>query len=232
MHLLRWLALILLLPVALASAAYVLTATNVVPDRYNPLTPLDLAERPNPITGIKLWLMSGNHAACVSALRRAGVAFQEMPTRSEGPYCLRRGTVTIGKFSAATLEPEEMNCGMALRLYLLERHDIQPLARSYFGAGVERIHHFGSYSCRKIRGGSSMSEHTTANAFDLAGFRLSNGRTVSLKQDWQGSGPASAFLHEVRTRACLLFNMVLSPDYNTDHADHFHFDMGWLMGCH
>jgi hypothetical protein len=77
-----------------------------------------------------------------------------------------------------------------------------------------------------------MSEHATANAFDLAGFHLSNGRAISLKGDWKSGGPASAFLHDLRTRSCLLFNMVLSPDYNADHADHFHLDQGWLMGCH
>jgi hypothetical protein len=53
-----------------------------------------------------------------------------------------------------------------------------------------------------------------------------------LKTGWRGGGAPAAFLHDIRARACLLFNLVLSPDYNTDHADHFHLDMGWLMGCH
>ena len=69
-----------------------------------------------------------------------------------------------------------------------------------------------------------MSEHATANAYDIAGFKLADGRMVTLKQGWNGS--AGTFLRDLRLSACLLFNMVLSPDYNADHADHFHFDMG------
>ena len=124
------------------------------------------------------------------------------------------------------------SCDMALRLYLLERHDMQALARSHFGAAISRLHHFGSYSCRTIRGSWRMSEHATANAFDLAGLRLTDGRTISLKQGWNSPGPPANFLHALRNRACQLFNMVLSPDYNADHADHIHMDMGWLTGCH
>jgi hypothetical protein len=121
---------------------------------------------------------------------------------------------------------------VALRLYLLERHVIQPLARRRFDSGVTRISHFGSYSCRTMRGGSRLSEHATANAFDIAGFELANGRTITLKRDWTSAGTPSRFLREVRLGACSLFNMVLSPDYNADHADHFHVDMGLFRGCH
>ena len=106
------------------------------------------------------------------------------------------------------------------------------MAQQYFGAGVKRLYHFGSYSCRTIRGSGWMSEHATANAFDLAGFGLSDGRSIFLKNDWRGGAAPRAFLHDIRTRACLFFNMVLSPDYNVDHVDHFHLDMGLLMGCH
>jgi hypothetical protein len=204
---------------------------RLIADRYNPLAPIDLAEAPNFLTGTKLWMIAGSTTACVDALRRAGVAVQEMPKRRDRPGCERLGTVTISRLSRARLDAEEMRCDTALRLYLLERHAVVPLARRELGAEVERIEHFGSYSCRTIRDSSRLSEHARANAFDLAGFRLANGRTVSLKTDWASGGAEARFLRAVRTRACLLFNMVLSPDYDAAHADHFHFDMGWIRGC-
>lgn len=218
----------------LAAVALVLAAAaqfRWIPDRYNPLQPLDLAEAPNLMTGTKLWLMDGDLQACVAALRRVDVALTEMPPRTERPGCRREDTVTLSKLFSASLRQEEMRCDIALRLYLLDRHDIQPLARRHFGSGVVELAHFGSYSCRNIRGRSRLSQHATANAFDLAGFRLANGRTVTVKSGWTAGGAQSAFLHELRGRACLLFNMVLSPDYNADHADHFHVDMGPSRGC-
>lgn len=225
-----WTSIILLL-----MAATVLVAAarmRLIPDRYNPLAPIDLTQPPNVMTDAKLWMMTGDTPACMAALKSAGVALKEMPERSGRPGCLRSGTVLLSKFSRAQIIPEEMECDMALRLYLLERYDIQPLARQHLGTGVERINHFGSYSCRTIRGSRRMSEHATANAFDISGFKLANGQTITLKKDWTSGNAAARFLRDVRVSACLLFNMVLSPDYNEAHADHFHVDMGWFMGCH
>lgn len=203
-----------------------------IPPRFDPLTPLDLSEPPNPVTAIKLWLIEDDSQACISVLRRAGVSLKEMPARSVTPNCRLESTVLVSRLSRASFNPEEMRCDIALRLYLWERHDIQPLARRHFGAAVNRISHFGSYSCRTIAGSSRMSEHATGNAIDISGFTLTNGKTVSLKRDWFVDGASSDFLRDLRSRACLLFNMVLSPDYNEAHADHFHVDMGWSMGCH
>ena len=204
---------------------------RLMPDRYNPMAPIDLAAKPTLVTDAKLWLMSGDTKACIDAFQRAGAPVKPMPSRTDRPGCTREGTVEISRLSTARLDPEEMNCDVALRLYLLERHDIQPLARKYFGSDVSRILHFGSYSCRTIRGKSRMSQHATANAFDISGFRLANGRTVSPLKDWNAGGASTRFLRDVRTSACLLFNLVLSPDYNADHADHFHVDMGWYISC-
>lgn len=225
-----WTVVILLL---MAAAIVVAGARlGVIPEAYNPLAPIDLRDPPNAITTAKLWIMQGHFPACVSALRRAGVAVRPMPFQSERPGCSREGTVLISKLSRAGLAPEEMKCDVALRLYLLERHGIQPLARRQLGSEVDRISHFGSYACRNKRGGSSLSEHASANAFDISGFKLANGRMVTLKKDWTSGGPSARFLRDVRVKACRLFNMVLSPDYNADHADHFHVDMGWIIGCH
>jgi hypothetical protein len=228
----RLVRLILLLLLLLAAAGFGLVWLRLLPAAFNPLEPVDLAERPNFVTPAKLWLMEGDVGACLAALRGAGVAAEPLPARREGPGCERNGTILVSRLWRATIRPEEMNCGLALRLYLLERHKIQPLAQRRLGSAVAEITHLGSYACRTKRGGLRMSEHASANALDISGFRLADGRMVTLKTDWSGGGAKARFLREVGVRACLLFNMVLGPDYNRDHADHFHVDMGWAMGCH
>ena len=76
-----------------------------------------------------------------------------------------------------------------------------------------------------------MSQHATANAFDIAGFELADGRAVNLLSHWDGKGPEAQFLREVRDGLCEWFNVTLSPDYNALHADHFHVDMGPYLSC-
>ena len=69
------------------------------------------------------------------------------------------------------------------------------------------------------------SEHATADAFDVLGFTLADGRRIGVLRDWKDAGPEAAFLREVRDGACPVFATVLSPDYNAAHADHLHLDM-------
>jgi len=74
------------------------------------------------------------------------------------------------------------------------------------------------------RSEGDFSEHATANALDVAGFTLADGRSISVLRDWTGDGEDAQFLRAVRDGACDLFSTVLSPDYNAAHRDHFHFD--------
>jgi len=112
---------------------------------------------------------------------------------------------------------------------------VQPAAARHLGTSIARIDHFGSYSCRRLYGRSQgdWSEHATANALDVAGFRFADGRRMTIIDDWNGSPDEQAFLREVRDGACRLFATVLSPDYNAAHRDHLHLDqaargeMGW-----
>jgi hypothetical protein len=75
--------------------------------------------------------------------------------------------------------------------------------------------------------GGRLSEHGRANAIDIAAFNLANGRRITVKADWNGpDDKARAFLRDLHTAACRRFNVVLGPDANAFHQDHFHFDMG------
>lgn len=70
------------------------------------------------------------------------------------------------------------------------------------------------------------SAHARAQAIDIAGFRLANGRRISVAKDWAGQGAEAVFLRRVRDDACRLFGVTLSPDYNAAHADHLHLEAG------
>ena len=72
---------------------------------------------------------------------------------------------------------------------------------------------------------SALSEHAHANAIDMGGFRLADGRMISVCRLARLT-PESAFLHDIRNGGCRHIPGVLSPDYNRAHANHLHFDMG------
>ncbi len=129
------------------------------------------------------------------------------------------------------------SCPVAAALHLLETRVIEPAAQRHFGQAVRSTYHAGSFSCRRLYGRSegAFSQHATADAVDITGFRLADGTRVSVLEDWSAGGSEAAFLREVRDGACQLFSTVLSPDYNTAHRDHLHLDTanrgsaGWSL---
>jgi hypothetical protein len=101
---------------------------------------------------------------------------------------------------------------------------------------VKRIDHVGSYACRNVnnspnnRQDGRLSQHASANAIDLTGFVLEDGRRITLARWDEGSADA-AFLRRVHEGACRVFNTTLGPDYNALHRTHFHVDMGPYRIC-
>ncbi len=212
------------------------------PERF-PWTPLSLSDPIGEFTGRKLAALGGEPARCEALLGAAESGDRVVgERRGSNAACgydlgieLRPADSTALRFAPAGLVTA---CPVAAALVLWERDVVQPAAEQYFGERVARIDHFGSYSCRRLYGRSegAYSEHATANAIDIAGFRLASGRRISVLGDWFDGGKEAAFLRDVRAGACDLFATVLSPDYNAAHADHLHFDqaargaMGW-RGC-
>jgi hypothetical protein len=203
-----------------------------LPPHYDPFTPPDLRESPSWIRSLKLKYLDHSPLACLAATQQAGMTEALMPDTSASPDCYLEDTLMLQRFSVAKIKPEQTRCNIAARLYLWERHVVQPAAQKYFGQSVKEITHFGSYSCRTIARSNNMSEHSTANAFDISGLRLANGKQISVLSGWNAGDRDAEFLHEVRNGLCDYFNLTLSPDYNVDHKDHFHVDMGWVRGCH
>ncbi len=98
--------------------------------------------------------------------------------------------------------------------------------------GAETIIHFGTYNCRVISGTNTLSEHGHARAIDIGGFILEDGTTVSVFGDWEDGvanpvTPSGQILRAFtdQTWAMGLWNIILTPEFNAAHDDHFHVDL-------
>lgn len=228
-----------LVALALAIAALIAFAGLRGHPEDLPWTPLDLGAPVGLFTGRKIAALGDDFAGCRAVLDRAGVRYTALPPREDGAQCgyddavrFRAGGARQIAFSPASVG---VACPVAAGLAAWEWNVVQPAAQRHLGEPVARIEHFGSYSCRRMYGrdAGAWSEHSRANAIDVAGFVLADGRRITVVRDWRGNDRDAAFLREVRDGACGLFATVLSPDYNAAHRDHLHLDqaargsMGW-----
>jgi len=171
--------------------------------------------------------------ACMQVLREAGVEVERAEDRDDGGFCVVRGAIRITGGAVTRLPGDPvMQCPLAVRYVIWERQVLQPAALQTFGSRVARLNDVGTYSCRRIYGQTDVSarpsEHARANALDIGGVTLEDGRRVSVLEDWPGDGPRGPegrrFLTRIRDGACRVFATVLSPDYNEPHANHLHLD--------
>lgn len=195
-----------------------------------PWTDLSLSEPIGMFTRARLVGLTDDAPRCLALLDAAGVRHTPLPSRQEGRCGYGDGVrLEAGGARGITLRPggPVLSCPVAAALTLWEWQVVQPAALRHFGRTVTGFDHLGSYACRRIYGqqDGSWSEHSTADAIDIAGFRLKGGETVAVRRDWQDQGPKGAFLREIRQGGCRVFSTVLSPDYNAAHVDHLHLDL-------
>lgn len=221
----------LLLLSALGYAVY--SGRIIVPDEWNPWARLKIEDPPNWLTRFKLARTSNDGRLCLAVLAQANMRFEPVADRDTGPGCGFRDAVRIQSTSAKVGEPFTLSCRSAVSLAMWEHHVVQPAARTHFNAPVARLEHFGSYACRNVYGrkDAPLSRHATADALDVGGFLLQNGRRISVARDWASDDPDGRFLREVHDGACGLFDSVLGPEYNAAHRDHFHLDRGGYRVC-
>lgn len=166
---------------------------------------------------------------CRSALLSAGYDVEALPDLRERNGCGYDNAVEMKRSEHPYSGPVAASCAAAAALALWERDVVSPAAQRRFGQGVTRIELAApAYQCRVIAGRRDrrLSEHAHANAIDIQGFTLEDGRTITVAGGWRGSQHDRAFLRDVRDGACDYFQAVLSPDYNRAHRDHLHFDLG------
>lgn len=227
-------ALVYLLIFSLAAVAIIQLRDWYERNRHQfPWTELDLNQPVGRFTASKIAALGNDPPQCRALLRGAGARDIAAPPVRSGEQCGYADGMRLSSAGSRTaaFAPSGLatSCPVAAALLLWDERVVQPAALRHFGVEVASVQHAGSYSCRRLygRAAGAWSEHATADAVDVTGFRLSNGRTVSVLRDWPGSGADAAFLREVRDGACRLFTTVLSPDYNAAHRDHLHLDTAY-----
>ncbi|WP_322981626.1 extensin family protein [Pseudomonas sp. C11] len=224
----RTLLLALLLGAALLLAIW--RGWLEVPPRFDPWALLDVRDTPNLLTRFKLWRLSDDRALCDQALATSGLRVTRLADSTPQPGCPIENAVRFHSAEVGLSSSFMATCPLAVSFALFERHGLQPAAQAVFGQPVVRLEHVGSFACRSIAGSQRPSQHAYANALDMVGFRLRDGRHISVLHDWTGQGDKARFLRLVQEAACDSFNVTLGPQYNAAHRDHFHVDMGlWRM---
>ena len=224
---------LLLLIVGAGVAAVVWRDGLPIPGRWNPWAPLDVREQPNLLSPFKIWRLQNDPALCDQALQTSALRYARQADSDASAKCPLTHTLRIQGGEVALSSSFLSSCPLAVAYALFDLHSLQPAAQAVFGQKVTQIDHLGSFACRNVynRSEGRLSQHASANALDIAGFRLADGRRVSVLKDWNDEGDKGTFLRQVRDGACQQFNTVLGPDYNAAHRNHFHVDMGRWRVC-
>ena len=126
--------------------------------------------------------------------------------------------------------PVTTNCQMASALPGWVS-DVDGYAEAMLGSPLAEVSTGTSYMCRNRNNGEAgfTSEHGFANAVDVTGFTLEDGRRIGVADDWlPATAPEGRLLRLAHDAACGGFTTVLGPEANAEHEDHLHLD----LGCH
>lgn len=204
-----------------------------LPDAWNPWAPLDVKQPPNLLSAYKLSRLRNDPQLCEQALATSSLRYRKQADSPASAKCPLSNVLRIEAGQARLSSSFLASCPLAVAYALFEHHGLQPIAQRVFGQRVTQVDHLGSFACRNVyhRKQGRLSQHATANALDISGFRLADGQRIVLARDWQGEGVKARFLREVQKAGCKSFNTVLGPDYNAAHRNHFHLDMGRWQVC-
>lgn len=167
--------------------------------------------------------------ACFADLARQDVRFSPLPDRDYGGGCRVIGALQLIDIGVPVTNLKAMRCGLARSFTGWVEHAVAPAARQMLGSDLVRIESMGTYACRAVVGAPGavgrLSGHASANAVDVSGFVLRDGRRITVQEGWNGTdAEAREFLRVIRGSACKRFGTVLSPDYNAAHYNHLHLE--------
>lgn len=192
------------------------------------------------VTGISEYnLPPAPQAGCEDELRVAGASFKASPLKmhwngSHEFLCGAKQVVLYQKGPAKIRysSSPRVTCGVARALLRFEAI-VQEEAERIFGRPVVSIEQMGTYNCRQIAAYAGwVSQHSFAHAIDIKRFRLKGGREISVQKHY-GRGPDAPshregrFLRSVARRvvAEAVFTVVLTPNFDRAHHNHFHLDL-------
>lgn len=169
--------------------------------------------------------------SCLRALDALGVRYRKARRRGVDIAVEVRGP--LGGVEYRSYDPGQplvIDCSLVFSLArageLLRAH------------GIERVTYSSAYQRRNIRGTSRPSRHSFGLAIDVHTFFLAGERAAAVKLDFeQGLGDDADCMGEpltelgalLRAIDCQvtrsgLFRIVLTPDYDGDHYNHFHLE--------
>lgn len=164
-----------------------------------------------------------------------GLVQAEMaPPLSEGICSEQSPLIVTGVMSRGRMlplsSPVTTNCQMASALPDWVE-TVDGYAEAMLESRLASLDTGTSYMCRARNGGDTgfTSEHGFANALDVIGFTLEDGRSIGVEADWaKATAPEGRLLRLAHDAACSSFMTVLGPEANAEHEDHLHLD----LGCH
>lgn len=204
-----------------------------LPSYYNPLAPLELSDPPNWLTQFKLKRLTP--ARCQTLLQQANEQklITSQPVADSAGECPLTNVVRVRDFGVVKLSSSFLaSCPLALRSALYVGQQAAPLTERLMMSQLTRIEHLGSYACRNIyhRPDARRSEHASAQALDISGFILADGRHVTVLRGWKQEESAT-WLRTLLSASCHYYGNGLGPDYNAAHANHFHLGIRGIGLC-
>lgn len=169
--------------------------------------------------------------ACLSSGVVRESAFVALRASLGGPQvCGAIRPFSVSAAANGTIElrpPALLRCPMVPAVDHWVERVVTPAARRHLRGQLVAVKIAGSFSCRPMNNvdGALLSEHGHANALDVSGFVMADGRSVEVKSGWWGVFAERNFLREVHRGSCALFSTVLGPNYDANHRDHFHLDL-------
>ena len=166
---------------------------------------------------------------CFAELDARGVAYK----RAKRPG-IALGVELTGPLGGVQITGEDalvVDCSLAVSL--------DEITRYLRALGIDRATFSSAYSRRNVRGTNRPSKHSYGLAIDVAGFSGTDLGTVRIDRDYeQGLGDAVDCVGQplaqggavLKILQCQLvrsglFHLVLSPDYDDAHHDHFHLEV-------
>ncbi len=189
------------------------------------------SQRPQASAGLGSFDPTPAARQCFSDLGRANVRFSPLPNRQFSGGCSQIDSIKLLDVGADVTNLGPVKCELAGKFAAWTEYAVKRAARQYLGSDLKRIETMGSYSCRNIAGSRRLSQHAHANAIDVSGFVLADGRRITVESNWKSGRQEMQFLTAIHDSACKRFGTVLSPDYNAAHRDHFHLDMSGNGYC-
>lgn len=206
-----------------------------LPPKLSPVPALNLDYKGGWLVDWQLAEIRRDASLCERVIKNANIDAKPIADLPLSDGCGLRNGVRVSAVGGARMPVDKMSCEAAAAVALWLAHEVQPAAELLLGQRIASVQHMGSYSCRNIATHklwqNIRSEHATANALDIGGFTLTDGRKITVLKHWKDDGTDGQFLRAIHASACRYFRVVLGPNYNDLHKDHFHMDRGILSTC-